>query len=55
MFLKVSVSRNHVVKTLLDCNFEVYEFIISPSQFGFPYERKRYFLGVSFSFFFFWK
>ena len=43
---EVSNSRNLVVETLRREGYSVTEFLLSPTQIGFPYHRRRYFLTV---------
>jgi len=43
---EVSNSRDLILSTLKSCDFMIYEFLLTPTQFGFPNHRRRYFLAA---------
>lgn len=38
-----STMRNNLIEKLIECNFNYQEFILSPTQFGIPNTRHRYY------------
>lgn len=48
MFIQKSRSRERLIKQLDEMGYEMNEHLVTPTQFGIPNDRARYYLSVNF-------